>query len=216
MNQDLSDYRKSYEKFELVEDKCPDNPITLFENWFEFADASKTVEEANAMNISTIGLDGFPKNRVVLLKQFSNDGFIFYTNYNSEKGKAIANNPNVCLSFFWPSLERQIIIKGQVTKVTEEVSDTYFNSRPKGSRLGAWASNQSEVVANRAILEDALKAKEEEYEEKEVVVRPKHWGGYIAKPVSIEFWQGRPNRMHDRVRYQLEKDFSWKLERLAP
>lgn len=215
MNQDLSDYRKSYEKFELVEDKCPDNPITLFENWFAFADASETVEEANAMNISTIGLDGFPKNRVVLLKQFSNEGFIFYTNYNSEKGKAIANNPNVCLSFFWPSLERQIIIKGQVTKVTEEVSDTYFNSRPKGSRLGAWASNQSEVVANRAILEDALKAKEEEYKEKEVV-RPKHWGGYIARPVSIEFWQGRPNRMHDRVRYQLEKDFSWKLERLAP
>ncbi|TCI92632.1 pyridoxamine 5'-phosphate oxidase [Tenacibaculum sp. M341] len=215
MNQDLSDYRKSYEKFELVEDKCPDNPITLFENWFAFADASETVEEANAMNISTIGLDGFPKNRVVLLKQFSNEGFIFYTNYNSEKGKAIANNPNVCLSFFWPSLERQIIIKGQVAKVTEEVSDTYFNSRPKGSRLGAWASNQSEVVASRVILEDALKAKEEEYEEKEVV-RPKHWGGYIAKPVSIEFWQGRPNRMHDRVRYQLEKDFSWKLERLAP
>lgn len=215
MSHDLSDYRKSYEKFELLEGNCPEVPLALFENWFSFADASETVDEANAMTLSTIGSDGFPKSRVVLLKQYNKDGFVFFTNYNSEKGKAIAANENVCLSFFWPSLERQIIIKGKAEKVTTEVSDAYFNSRPEGSRFGAWASNQSEVVLGREALESSLVEVKESFKDKDIT-RPDYWGGYIVKPVSIEFWQGRPNRMHDRVRYALQKDFTWKLERLAP
>lgn len=215
MSQDLSDYRESYEKYELLETTCPENPIELFRDWFLFANESDTVFEANAMNIATIGSDGFPKNRVVLLKKYTHEGFIFYTNYNSEKGKAIAENNNVCLSFFWAGLERQIIIKGAAEKIAENLSDGYFESRPDGSKLGAWASNQSEVVANKQVLLDSLSAFEAQYKGVEIP-RPAHWGGYIVKPVSIEFWQGRPNRMHDRIRYTLLKDFSWKLERLAP
>jgi pyridoxamine 5'-phosphate oxidase len=167
------------------------------------------------MTISTIGLDGFPKNRVVLLKKFTSKGFIFYTNYNSEKGKAITENPNICLSFFWHSLERQIIIKGIAEKTSENNSDGYFELRPDGSKLGAIASNQSENVASREKLDEALKAAEEKYRGKKIS-RPKHWGGYIVKPISIEFWQGRPNRMHDRIRYALQENFDWKIERLAP
>lgn len=215
MSHDLSDYRKSYEKEELLESNCPENPIELFRNWFLTADESEMVDEANAMNISTIGLDGFPKNRIVLLKKYTWEGFIFYTNYNSEKGKAILQNDHVCLSFFWPGLERQIIIKGIAEKVAENLSDGYFESRPDGSKLGAWASNQSTVVSSRNELDTNLSKFEEHFKGQEIP-RPEHWGGFIVKPVSIEFWQGRPNRMHDRIRYSLEKDFSWKLERLAP
>ncbi|CAL2101359.1 Pyridoxine/pyridoxamine 5'-phosphate oxidase [Tenacibaculum sp. 190130A14a] len=215
MSHDLSDYRKSYEKEELLESNCPENPIELFRNWFLTADASEMVEEANAMNISTIGLDGFPKNRIVLLKKYTWEGFIFYTNYQSEKGRAILNNNHVCLSFFWPGLERQIIIKGKAEKVATNLSDGYFDSRPDGSKLGAWASNQSEVVTSRDELDDSLIKFEKKFEGQEIP-RPEHWGGFIVKPVSIEFWQGRPNRMHDRIRYCMEKEFSWKLERLAP
>jgi pyridoxamine 5'-phosphate oxidase len=167
------------------------------------------------MTVSSIGLDGFPKNRVVLLKKYTWEGFIFYTNYNSEKGKAILSNNNVCLSFFWAGLEQQIIIKGEAEKLAENLSDGYFDSRPDGSKLGAWASNQSEVVASRETLDNDLKALEAAYAQKEIP-RPNHWGGFLIKPVSIEFWQGRPNRMHDRIRYTLQKDFSWKIERLAP
>lgn len=212
---DLSDYRKSYEKQELLESNCPENPMELFQTWFKKADDSDTVAETNAMNIATIGSDGFPKNRIVLLKKITWEGFIFYTNYTSEKGKAIANNNNICLSFFWPALEQQIIIKGKAEKLSENLSDGYFESRPDGSKLGAWASNQSTVVDSRDELEKNLKMFERNFENKEIP-RPEHWGGYITKPVSIEFWQGRPNRMHDRLRYTLQKDFSWKLERLAP
>lgn len=215
MSHDLSDYRKSYKKEELLESNCPENPIELFRNWFLTADESEMVDEANAMNISTIGLDGFPKNRIVLLKKYTWEGFIFYTNYNSEKGKAILQNNHVCLSFFWPGLERQIIIKGVAEKVAKNLSDGYFDSRPDGSKLGAWASNQSTVVASRNELDTNLSKFEEHFKGQEIP-RPEHWGGFIVKPVSIEFWQGRPNRMHDRIRYSLEKDFSWKLERLAP
>ncbi len=215
MLKDLSKYRKPYEKSQLLEENCPDNPIILFEDWFTYADVSDTVEEANAMNIASIGLDGFPKNRIVLLKQFSNEGFVFYTNYNSEKGKAIANNNCVSLSFFWSSLERQIIIKGNANKTSENISDAYFMSRPVGSRLGALASNQSEIVKDRNELDTNLIRLTEQFKEEEVR-RPKHWGGYMIRPVSLEFWQGRPNRMHDRIRYVLQKDSSWKLERLAP
>lgn len=215
MSKDLSNYRKSYEKQELLESNCPENPMELFQTWFRNADESDTVYETNAMNISTIGKDGFPKNRVVLLKKFTWEGFIFYTNYTSEKGKAIEANPNICLSFFWAGLEQQIIIKGKAEKLAENLSDGYFDSRPDGSKLGAWASNQSTVVSSREELDKNLKMFERNFEGKEIA-RPKHWGGYLVKPISIEFWQGRPNRMHDRLRYSIKKDFSWKLERLAP
>ena len=215
MSKDLSNYRKSYEKQELLESNCPESPIELFQNWFTTADDSQMVDESNAMTLSSIGLDGFPKSRVVLLKKFTSEGFIFYTNYNSEKGKAIANNNNICLSFFWPALEQQIIIKGNAEILEENLSDGYFKSRPDGSKLGAWASNQSKVVNSREELEQSLKSFKKKFEGIEIE-RPKHWGGYLVKPISIEFWQGRPNRMHDRIRYTLEQDFSWKIERLAP
>jgi len=215
MEKDLSNHRKNYQKDELLEKNTPDNPIELFRDWFLVADESENIHEANAMNISTIGLDGFPKNRIVLLKKFTWEGFIFYTNYNSEKGRAIANNPNICLSFFWHSLECQIIIKGKAEKLAENLSDGYFESRPDGSKLGAWASNQSEIVASRGALDSKLKDYENQFRDSEIP-RPENWGGYLVKPISIEFWQGRPNRMHDRIRYSLQKDFNWKKERLAP
>jgi pyridoxamine 5'-phosphate oxidase len=215
MSKDLSNYRKSYEKHELLESNCPGKPMDLFKDWFLNADASNTIEETNAMTISTIGNDGYPKSRVVLLKKYTEEGFVFYTNYTSEKGKAIEENNHICLSFFWPALEQQIIIKGTVEKISEEESDAYFNSRPTGSKLGAWASPQSKVVASKEDLKIQLNSLEKKYDGKEIP-RPEHWGGYIVKPISVEFWQGRPNRMHDRIRYSLTKDFSWKLERMAP
>lgn len=211
---DLSDYRKSYEKNELVETNLPEDPISLFQKWFHEVDDS-AVHEANAMTISTVGLDGFPKARVVLLKRFNEDGFVFYTNYESEKGKAIAANPHICLSFFWHTLERQVIIKGLAEKVVPNLSDGYFESRPEGSKLGAIVSNQSQVISSREVLENKLKNLEQEFEGKQIP-RPDYWGGFIVKPISIEFWQGRPNRLHDRIRYTLQDDFSWKIERLAP
>lgn len=215
MPKDLSDYRKSYEKQELLESNCPENPMELFQKWFINADNSDAVEETNAMTIATIGKDGFPKSRVVLLKKYTWEGFIFYTNYNSEKGKAIDDNNQICISFFWPALEQQIIIKGVAEKQAENLSDGYFESRPDGSKLGAWASEQSKVVSSREELDESLKTFEQKFEGKEIP-RPEHWGGFLVKPVSLEFWQGRPNRMHDRIKYSLQEDFSWKLERLAP
>ena len=211
---DLSDYRKSYEKSELIETNLPEDPITLFQKWFHEADESSDTE-TNAMTVSTFGFDGFPKARVVLLRRFNEEGFVFYTNYESEKGKAIAANPHICLSFFWHTLERQVIIKGLAEKVASNLSDGYFESRPDGSKLGAIVSNQSQVITSREVLEDKLKNLEQEFEGKEIP-RPDYWGGFIVKPVSIEFWQGRPNRLHDRIRYKLQDDFNWKIERLAP
>ena len=212
---DLSNYRKSYEKSELIENQIPEDPINLFNRWFHEVEDFGGVDEVNAMTVSTLGFDGFPKSRVVLLKKFYEEGFIFYTNYDSEKGKAILNNPNICLSFFWHSLERQVIIKGIAEKTSSDVSDNYFATRPDGSRLGAIVSPQSEVVPSREFLSDKLKNLEKEFESKEIP-RPKNWGGFLVKPVSVEFWQGRPNRLHDRLRYILQDDFSWKIERLAP
>lgn len=215
MEKDLSNYRKSYEKGELLLDNISDNPIELFRDWFVEVDSHFNIDEANAMTVSTLGLDGYPKSRVVLLKKYTFEGFVFYTNYNSEKGKAIEANPNVCLSFFWHAAERQVIIKGKAEKIAENMSDGYFESRPRGSQLGAIVSNQSEVIENRTVIEDRLKALELQYEGKDIL-RPKHWGGYLVRPVEIEFWQGRPNRLHDRIRYQLQEDFNWKIERLSP
>ena len=211
---DLSNYRKSYNKSELLETTISEDPINLFNLWFHESEDFGEIDEVNAMTISTIGLDGFPKSRVVLLKSFNEEGFVFYTNYNSEKGKAIENNPNVCLSFFWPSIERQIIIKGKAEKTSETVSNNYFDSRPNGSKLGAIASDQSRVIASRNVLEEKLKELENYYQNKKIN-RPKFWGGFLVRPQEIEFWQGRPNRLHDRIRYQLQEDFSWKTERLS-
>lgn len=215
MEKDLSNYRKVYVKKELLKKDVPENPMELFQTWFHEVEQSNTVDEANAMTISTVGTDGFPKSRIVLLKKFTWEGFIFYTNYTSEKGKAIEANPNVCLSFFWQGMEQQVIIKGKAEKIAENLSDGYFDSRPDGSKLGAWASNQSEIVSSKEVLNSNLEKFEKKFQNKEIP-RPAHWGGYIIKPASIEFWQGRPNRMHDRIRYTLQKDFSWKTDRLAP
>ena len=212
---DLSNYRKSYEKSELLESTIPEDPITLFKKWFHEMEDFGGEEEVNAMTVATFGLDGFPKARVVLLKQYTYEGFIFYTNYNSEKGRAIAQNPKLCLSFFWHALERQVIIKGVAEKVSENISDGYFESRPDGSKLGAVVSNQSEVISSRFVLEDNLKQLEVDFAGKEIP-RPSHWGGYLVKPIEIEFWQGRANRLHDRIRYHLQDDYSWKIDRLAP
>ncbi|RKE94707.1 pyridoxamine 5'-phosphate oxidase [Ichthyenterobacterium magnum] len=215
MEKDLSNYRKSYEKHELLLKDVSENPLELFQQWFHEVDKFFPADETNAMTLSTIGLDGFPKSRVVLLKKYTYEGFIFYTNYNSEKGKAILNNANVCLSFFWHGAERQVIIKGKAEKIAENLSDGYFESRPRGSQLGAIVSNQSEVIKSREDLDNKLNALIVKYEGKEIS-RPDFWGGFIVKPVEIEFWQGRPNRLHDRIRYQLQEDFNWKIERLSP
>ena len=211
---DLSNYRKSYEKSELLETNIPEDPINLFNKWFHETEDFGGLEEVNAMTIATVGLDGFPKSRVVLLKKFNEEGFTFFTNYHSEKGKAIENNPNVCLSFFWTSLERQVIIKGVAEKTSDLVSDNYFDSRPDGSKLGAIVSDQSRVIASRDVLLMRLRELELFYEGKSIP-RPSHWGGYIVKPIEVEFWQGRSNRLHDRIRYQLQDDFNWKIERLS-
>ena len=212
---DLSNYRKSYDKNELIETQLPENPIELFQQWFKQMEDLKGNEEVNAMTVSTFGSDGFPKARVVLLKKFDENGFVFYTNYDSEKGKAIAKNPNVCLSFFWESLERQVIIKGVAERLDEHTSDLYFASRPEGSQLGAVVSNQSEVIASRAVLEEKLKSLEKEYQNKPIA-RPEKWGGFLVRPIALEFWQGRPNRLHDRIRYQMNNDATFKIERLSP
>ncbi len=213
MKTDLSDYRQNYNQNELLESDCTKNPMDLFKKWFTEADENDRIFEANAMTFATIGTDGFPKNRILLLKEFSNDGFVFFTNYNSEKGHAIKANNKVCISFFWDALERQVVVRGTVKKVSEELSDTYFASRPKESQLGALASPQSQIVTKEE-LEDNMKKLQELYKNK-TVSRPENWGGYIVEPTSIEFWQGRPNRMHDRIEYTLKGD-RWTLNRLAP
>lgn len=212
---DLSNYRRSYEKNELLESNIPEDPINLFNRWFHEVEDFGGDSEVNAMTVSTIGLDGFPKSRVVLLKKFNEEGFIFYTNYNSEKGRAIAQNPKVCLSFFWHAMERQVIIKGLAQKTSENVSDNYFDSRPDGSKLGAIVSNQSEVIPSREYLEENLKQLEID-SLGATIQRPKNWGGFLVTPLEVEFWQGRPNRLHDRIRYSSQEDYSWKIERLSP
>lgn len=209
----LSHYRKSYEKLELLESNIPAGPMELFAAWFADAEKIEGEAEVNAMTLSTLQDDGFPKARVVLLKEFNQDGFVFYTNYESEKGRAIAAHPKVCLSFFWPGSERQVIIKGIADKVSPGVSDAYFAVRPIGSQLGAVASNQSEVIPDRDYIDNKLA--QLSITSPDPVKRPDYWGGYMVKPVSIEFWQGRANRLHDRIRYT-QTSSGWKTDRLSP
>ena len=215
MEKDLGNYRKSYEKGALLDSSIAGDPMELFQQWFYEIDNHFKEDESNAMTLSTIGLDGYPKNRVVLLKKFTYDGFIFYTNHESEKGKAIAANPNVSLSFHWASAERQVIVKGVAVKIADHLSDEYFESRPRGSQLGAIVSPQSSVITNRSVLEAQLESLDLEYQNKDIK-RPEFWGGYIVNPVEVEFWQGRANRLHDRIRYQILPNTSWKIDRLAP
>ena len=215
MNNDLGNYRKSYDKGSLLETDISENPLELFQKWFFEVDQHFSQDETNAMTLSTLGEDGFPKGRVVLLKKYTHEGFIFYTNYESEKGKAIVAHPKVSLSFHWAGAERQVIIKGNAEKIATNLSDGYFESRPRGSQLGAHASLQSTVVSSREVLENQLKTLEEKFQNKSIP-RPEFWGGFIVKPIEIEFWQGRANRLHDRIRYQLQSDLNWKIERLYP
>lgn len=207
---DLHDYRKSYEKGELNEFDLPSHWHPLFEEWFQQADQSPEIEEANAMHLSTIGLDGYPKSRVVLLKSYTDQALWFYTNYNSEKGKAIEANNKVSTSFFWPSLEKQVIFTGKALKVSASESDEYFYSRPFGSQKGAIVSPQSEVISSRESLVKALESLNDDS-----LKRPEHWGGYRIVPEKVEFWQGRAHRLHDRIRYQMVHE-DWSMERLAP
>ena len=214
MKDNLDMHRKSYEKDELSKESVNENPLQQFRTWFYETKDAGGVDEVNAMTLTTVDAEGFPHGRVVLLKKYDEYGFYFYTNYNSDKARSLELNNKVSLSFFWPNMERQIIIKGTVKKTSETESNNYWQSRPKGSQLGALASNQSSIVKDRSELEAKLKSLEEEYEKKEVP-RPKDWGGYLVSPLSIEFWQGRPNRLHDRIRYTL-LDFDWIIERLQP
>ena len=215
MQKDLGNYRKSYNKGTLLESDISESPFKLFENWFFDVDKHFPDLETNAMMLSTIGLDGFPKGRVVLLKKFSNDGFTFFTNYNSDKSKSILSNPKVCLSFHWEGAERQVIIKGYAKKISDYDSDTYFNSRPRGSKLGAHVSMQSSIIKNREVLEDSLDVLSKRFDKKEIK-RPDFWGGFIVRPIEIEFWQGRANRLHDRIRYKIKDDMTWNIDRLSP
>ncbi|MFL1895488.1 pyridoxamine 5'-phosphate oxidase [Aquimarina sp. 2-A2] len=215
MNRDLTDYRKSYNKGYLNENEISDAPLSIFSDWFKVAEEDEAIDEANAMTLGTIGLDGFPRTRIVLLKHYDDKGFVFYTNYTSEKGEAISNNGRVCISFFWPSLERQVIIQGIAEKISDEQSTAYYKSRPRGSQLGAWVSDQSAVIDSRAVLEEKLQILETRYQGKSIP-KPDFWGGFRVKPVSFEFWQGRENRLHDRIRYTPTSNSSWKIDRLSP
>lgn len=214
MKQDLSDKRKDYSKNYIDFSSIPDNPIKLFSDWFSEVSESELIDEPYAMNLATLDEDGFPRSRVVLLKEFNSDGFVFYTNYESQKGKALETNPNVCLSFFWDKLEQQVIIRGRAEKIAPIQSDAYFHRRPLESQVGALVSAQSRVIAFDKNLESEVEKRVSELKGQEVP-RPDYWGGYLVRPIEIEFWQGRPSRLHDRLCYRLEGDV-WKKVRLAP
>ena len=214
MDKNLHNYRKSYEKGSLTEDAILENPLQQFAAWFLEAEKAPGVEEPNAMTLSTVDSQGAPRSRVVLLKEFTQQGFVFYTNYTSGKGQAIANNNKVCVSFFWPSLERQIIITGKAVKISKENSIAYFNKRPRESQLGAVVSDQSKVIESREALEEKLLQLEKHYNNK-TIVKPNHWGGYLIQPNSYEFWQGRSSRLHDRIKYT-KNGTIWSIDRLQP
>ena len=215
MNSSIANIRTDYTQKVLDISDVLENPIEQFQIWFKEA-LHAAVMEPNAMQLSTIGLDNTPNNRVVLLKDIHKLGFTFYTNYESTKGQELIKNPFAALTFFWPELERQVRVKGVVSKVTTEESDTYFASRPRGSQIGAWVSNQSQVIADRSVLSNRQEELEKEFDGKSVP-RPAHWGGFQVIPLQIEFWQGRSSRLHDRILYQRESaDGTWKIERISP
>jgi len=210
---DIAAIRKEYTLKALEIDQVDKDPIKQFKVWFEEA-LHANVPEPNAMNLATVTLQGKPTSRIVLLKGIEEEEFIFYTNYESRKGKEMAHVPYACLNFFWPELERQIRIEGEISKVAPSTSDEYFQSRPRGSRIGAHVSPQSKVLSDRSILEEKAKELEKEFKGKEVP-RPVHWGGYGLMPSLIEFWQGRASRLHDRITYEFENG-KWMIKRLAP
>lgn len=213
--ENLYDKRKNYEKAELLESEIKNSPVEQFKIWFNEAESSPEISEANSMSISTVDSDGCPRTRIVLLKSYDEHGFVFFTNYDSQKGKSLIETGKACLHFFWPNLERQICIKATIEKVSEKNSEDYFHSRPRGSQLGAVVSPQSSEIPNREFLQNNLKILEKEFEGKEIT-RPKNWGGFRAIPYEIEFWQGRPNRLHDRIVYRKTEGENWRISRLAP
>lgn len=209
----IADIRKDYSMQSLSENDVDQNALVQFEKWWNQALESK-IDEVNAMTLATADKSGIPSARIVLLKGFDKNGFVFFSNYQSNKANEMEENPNVSLVFFWKELERQIRIQGLVEKTEISVSDDYFNSRPDISKIGAWASPQSKVVASREILETNFQDFENQFKGANIP-RPPHWGGYLVRPSMIEFWQGRPGRLHDRIRYRLLND-KWSYERLAP
>ena len=210
---DIAAIRKEYKLRSLSKINVDADPIKQFGVWWLDA-LNSSIDEVNSMTLATASADGIPSARIVLLKGYDAAGFVFFTNYNSYKSKQMEENPRACLVFFWKELERQVRITGIVERVKEAESDQYFSSRPEGARIGAWTSPQSEVIPNRDWLENKEKELIETFKSK-TLDRPPHWGGYRVKPVSIEFWQGRPNRLHDRIQYTLGQD-TWSIERLAP
>lgn len=215
MQSDIAGIRKNYSQKTLSEDSVDPDAIIQFDKWWQEATTSN-IDEVNAMTLATSSADGLPSARIVLLKGFSQKGFTFFTNYNSYKGLQLEENPRAALVFFWKELERQVRVIGVVQKVSAEESDAYFNSRPAGSRLGATVSPQSTVIESREWLENKYSEFEKKVTGTETIQRPDNWGGYIVKPVMIEFWQGRPSRLHDRLEYTLQENGKWKIERLAP
>lgn len=214
MDKTIADLRKDYTLEGLSKTEIDPNPFIQFKKWFDQALAAQ-LPEPNAMTIATATPEGTPSARMVLLKDFDERGFVFFTNYNSHKGQELAENPQAALVFWWAELERQVRISGYVEKVSETESDQYFHSRPANSRLGAWVSNQSEVIESREALEQRLQEFQSKYENQEIP-RPSHWGGLRVIPSEIEFWQGRSSRLHDRLLYTRLDDGSWKIERLSP
>lgn len=212
-SKEISNLRQNYSMNTLNKANVSENPIELFQDWFTDAISSGIIEP-NAMVLSTV-FENVPRSRTVLLKGMDKNGFVFYTNYNSAKGKEMEINPNVSILFFWDKLERQVRIEGIVDKVLTSISDEYFNSRPRGSQIGAWVSNQSEVIEGVEILEESERFFQEKFQNDEIIPRPPHWGGYLVKPTMIEFWQGRPSRLHDRLRY-IKSENDWLIDRLSP
>ena len=213
MQKDIASIRRDYQMASLDEAATSANPMDQFTHWWEEATTSN-IDEVNAFVLSTVDANRAPASRVVLLKGYTPEGFIFFTNYDSDKGKEIAANPNVAMNFFWKELERQVRITGTIKKISAEESAEYFHSRPLGSQVGAWSSPQSQVIPNRAFLEKSFEENTEKYKEG-IVPLPPHWGGYIVHPTQVEFWQGRSSRLHDRIRYNFE-NHQWSKVRLAP